>query len=103
MKINGYDSAAVQGKTERTDAAASRTTRETTGSSSSAAASEGTDKVRLSKDLQLLQTATAAAQQAPEIRQDVVAKMRALLDAGQIGNDHERLADALIDSSIETS
>jgi flagellar biosynthesis anti-sigma factor FlgM len=97
MKIDGYNAGAVQGQTERADGVASRGTRE-----AGASASEGTDQVRLSNDVQFVQAATAAAHQAPEVRQDVVERMRALLQAGQIGNDPERLADALIDSWIDT-
>lgn len=96
MKIDGYNAGAVQGQTERADGVASRGTRE-----AGAPASEG-DQVRLSNDVQFVQAATAAARQAPEIRQDVVDRMRALLKAGQVGNDPGRLADALIDSWIDT-
>jgi flagellar biosynthesis anti-sigma factor FlgM len=97
MKIDGYNAGAVQGQTERTDGAASRGTREP-----GASAAEGTDQVRLSDDVQFVQAATAAARQAPEIRRDVVDRMRALLNAGEIGNDPGRLADAMIDSWIDT-
>ena len=97
MKIDGYNTGAIQGQTDRTDGAVSRGTRE-----AGTPASEGSDKVRLSSDAQFVQAATAAAHQAPEIRQDLVARMRALLDAGEVGSDPARLADALIDSWVET-
>ena len=58
--------------------------------------------MRLSNDVQVVKAATAAAAQAPALRQDVVDQMRASLNAGQIGNDPGRLADALIDSWIQT-
>jgi flagellar biosynthesis anti-sigma factor FlgM len=63
-------------------------------------ATETGDRVRVSSDAQLLHTAMRAAQQSPEIRQDVVDRMRAALDKGEVGQDPERLADALIDSWI---
>jgi flagellar biosynthesis anti-sigma factor FlgM len=97
MKIDGYNSGAIQGQADRTDVTAGRGAREADSS-----ASVGGDHLRLSGDLQLAQAATAAAQQAPEIRPDVVADMRAQLDAGNIGNDAGRLADALLDSWIQT-
>ena len=97
MKIDGYNPGAIHGQADRTDAVSGRSVGENDRSASAA-----TDQVRLSNDVQVVQAATAAAQQAPEIRQDVVDRMRALLDAGQIGNDHERLADAMIDSWIQT-
>ena len=97
MKIDGYNSGAIHGQGDRTDAVSGRDVGESDPSSSAA-----TDQVRLSNDVHLVQAATVAAEQAPEIRQDVVARMRGLLDAGQIGNDHERLADALMDSWIQT-
>jgi flagellar biosynthesis anti-sigma factor FlgM len=97
MKIDGYNAGAIQGQTERADGVASRGARE-----AGTPASEGTDQVRLSNDVQFVQAATAAAVQAPEIRPDLVDRMRALLNAGEIGNDPGRLADALIDSWVET-
>ncbi len=60
-----------------------------------------TDEVRLSPEIQLVQEAAQAAAAMPEIRQDVVEKMRAELEAGRIGNDPHKLADALIDSWVK--
>lgn len=59
------------------------------------------DAVNLSDDAQLLQTAMKAADQAPAIRQDVVEKMRAALANGEIGNDPQKLADAMIDRWLD--
>jgi len=61
------------------------------------ATTQVTDRVQLSGDAALAAAACRAAEQAPDIRQDLVEKMRAKLAAGEIGNDAERLADRLID------
>jgi len=57
-----------------------------------------TDVVTLSDDARLMRTAIEAAGRTPDIRDDVVERMRAALDRGEIGNDFGGLADALIDS-----
>ncbi len=98
MKIDSYNSGSIQGPAaDRTEAGPARGTTE-----AGATAAPGSDNVRLSNDVQLVNAATAAAQQTPDIRQDVVDRMRALLDQGQIGNDANRLANALIDSWTQT-
>jgi len=61
------------------------------------------DEVRLSSDGQLLQAAVQAAQQLPDIRADVVERMRAALAKGEIGNDPHALADTLIDRMLGNS
>lgn len=58
------------------------------------------DRVEVSADARLLSSAVSAAEQAPEIRQDVVERMRQKLAAGEIGSDPIRLADRLIDSLL---
>jgi flagellar biosynthesis anti-sigma factor FlgM len=58
------------------------------------------DQTHFSSDAQWLQTAAEAARRAPDVRPDVVERMRAALDKGQLGIDPERLADALLDSWI---
>jgi len=58
------------------------------------------DRVEVSADARLLSSAVSAAEQAPEIRQDVVERMRQKLAAGEIGSDPVRLADRLIDSLL---
>lgn len=62
------------------------------------AAPATTDAVTLSDDARLMQTAMQAAGQTPVIRQDLVERMRAALERGEIGNDPGVLADALINS-----
>lgn len=58
------------------------------------------DRVEVSSDARLLSSAVSAAEQAPEIRQDVVERARQKLAAGEIGNDPARLADRIIDSLL---
>lgn len=58
------------------------------------------DRVEVSADARLLSTAVSAAEQSPEIRQDVVERARQKLEAGEIGNDPARLADRIIDSLL---
>lgn len=63
----------------------------------SAAPQPGTDRLNLSTDVQLVNSAMRAATDAPEIRQDVVDRARQKLVAGDLGQDLGRLADRLID------
>jgi flagellar biosynthesis anti-sigma factor FlgM len=56
----------------------------------------GGDRIALSSDVHLLGTALQAAAQAPDIRQDVVERMRRELEAGTVGNDMTALADRMI-------
>ena len=59
-----------------------------------------TDRVEVSKDAQLMTNALRAANDSSAIRQDVVERMRKLLDAGELGADSGKLADALIDHML---
>lgn len=61
-----------------------------------------TDRVQVSGDAALAAAARRAADAAPNVRQDLVEKMRAKLSAGEIGNDAERLADKLIDHMLDS-
>lgn len=61
----------------------------------------GTDRVELSSDAQLASAAMKAAENAPSIRQDVVAAARQKLVAGRVGQDPMKLADRLIDHLLE--
>jgi flagellar biosynthesis anti-sigma factor FlgM len=65
-------------------------------------AAQVTDRVEVSGDAALAAAARRAADAAPNIRQDLVEKMRAKLEAGEIGNDPERLADRLIDHMLDS-
>ena len=66
-----------------------------------AAGSTSADQLTLSPEARALQAAADSAS-AP-IRQDIVDRMRALLDKGAIGEDAPKLADAIIDDWIERS
>ena len=66
------------------------------------AQAHGTDQLTLSADVQAMQTAFERALAAPEIRTDVVTRMQALADAGELGRDAGRLADAIIDHWLTT-
>jgi flagellar biosynthesis anti-sigma factor FlgM len=61
----------------------------------------GGDRVELSSDAQLVSQAVKAAGDAPAIRQDVVARARQKLMAGEVGSDSLKLADRLIDHLLE--
>lgn len=57
------------------------------------------DQVRVSTTGQLASAAAAAAAEAPEVRADAVARAKARLASGELG-DPGRIADALIDHTI---
>ena len=59
------------------------------------------DKVQLSSTAQLVAAATQAANDAPEVRPDVVARAKKLLESGELGADPERLANALINRALD--
>jgi flagellar biosynthesis anti-sigma factor FlgM len=58
------------------------------------------DRVELSADARLADSAVKAVTRAPDVRQDVVERVRAKLDAGELGNDLNRLADKMIDNLL---
>lgn len=94
MKIHGDNSSALTGAADQIGKTADQgaaTAPRTTVAGSRA------DQVTLSPEAKLMQTLTEQAGTAPEIRQDVVDRMRALLDSGAIGNDADKLADSIID------
>ena len=96
MKIQGDRPSGVQdaGQTQQVDKAAQQRAQQTRGGA------DAGDRVEVSADAMLLGKAVDAASRAPEIRQDVVDRARARLEAGEIGNDAGRLADRLIDSML---
>ncbi len=55
------------------------------------------DRVELSRDAQLMDSAVKAVSSSPEIRQDVVERARQKLMSGELGRDVEHLADRIID------
>lgn len=58
------------------------------------------DRVEVSKDAQLMTTALKAASDAPAIRQELVDRMRELLEKGDLGRDSVKLADRMIDDLL---
>jgi flagellar biosynthesis anti-sigma factor FlgM len=85
--------------------AAQRTDRVTIGrgkQASGGGATQGTDRVQVSESATLAASARRAADETPDIRHDLVEKMRAKLAAGEIGKDAERLADRMIDHMLES-
>jgi flagellar biosynthesis anti-sigma factor FlgM len=62
---------------------------------------KSSDRVEVSPDAQLLNTAVKAVNDAPEIRADVVAAAKQKLLSGELGNDAERLAERLIDHMLK--
>jgi flagellar biosynthesis anti-sigma factor FlgM len=61
------------------------------------ATASGGDALKVSPEAQLLKTLAEQSAGAPAIRQDVVDRMKALLDAGKVGDDPDALADAILD------
>jgi flagellar biosynthesis anti-sigma factor FlgM len=59
------------------------------------------DRVQVSSDAQLLNTAVKAANDAPEIRPAVVEAAKQKLISGELGADAERLANRLIDHMLK--
>lgn len=95
MKIDGQRADLVNQALDRVDGTTAQVGNQASPVSTPAAAKG--DQVRLSGEAQLLQAAMQVAKQTPDIRQDVVERMRAALDRGEVGNDPGRVADALID------
>jgi len=63
---------------------------------------QGADRVQVSESATLAASARRVADETPDIRHDLVEKMRAKLAAGEIGTDAERLADRMIDHMLES-
>lgn len=98
MKIEGNPQPTGVDHAARTDLARSdRSERSTTDRSGAAAG----DRVEISPDLRLIESALRAAEASPEIRQDVVQRMRELLERGEIGADTRQLAERMIDDLLE--
>ncbi len=58
------------------------------------------DAVAVSDEARLRSEALAAAERAPDIRPEAVARGRALLESGRLGTDHAALADRLIEAAL---
>ncbi len=59
------------------------------------------DRVEVSADAKLLAAATDAARKSPEVRTELVERMKQKLAAGELGNDSGRLADRIIDDLLK--
>ena len=59
------------------------------------------DRVDLSANAELFTEAKRAAEGAPEVRTELVDKMRRALEAGELGNDTSHIADRMIDRLLE--
>lgn len=65
-------------------------------------ARKGGDQIRVSAEAQLANEAVKAASDSKsDVRPEVVARAKAALDAGKIGNDANAIADSLISSMLE--
>ena len=65
------------------------------------AAAKAADRVELSQDAALANAALKAAADAPDLRQDVVERMKKALAAGELGKDAHALAESLIDRMLD--
>jgi flagellar biosynthesis anti-sigma factor FlgM len=65
------------------------------------AAAPAGDRVELSGDAALRTAALKAAMDAPAIRTDLVDRLRDRLNAGQVGTDSHKLAEAIIDDLLK--
>ncbi|MGE3507444.1 MAG: hypothetical protein AB7N65_00995 [Vicinamibacterales bacterium] len=66
------------------------------------AARKSGDQLRVSAEAQLANEAVKLATESSDVRPDVVARAKTLLDAGLVGNDPHAIADALITSALES-
>jgi flagellar biosynthesis anti-sigma factor FlgM len=97
MKIDGNRPNLDQAALHRLERAAADTAKPAANSK----ASSSVDTVQVSTDATLAHDAVKLANAAPEIRADLVERMRALLAAGELGADAGQLADSLIASITE--
>jgi flagellar biosynthesis anti-sigma factor FlgM len=70
--------------------------------SGAAPGAPGKDQLSLSPDAQVIRAVLDQMTKQPEIRQDLVERMRALDAAGQLGRDAGGLADAMIERWLTT-
>lgn len=99
MKINGDNPNVQTGSTEPLGKVADVAS--ATGSGKAHAAGPRADQLTLSPEAKIMQAAADNATSTPAIRQDVVERMRALLDKGAVGNDANSLAESIIDDWLK--
>lgn len=98
MKIEGNNPHVESVAAQQTDRVTAGRIKQMSGG----ATSQGTDRVQVSEHAALAASAMRLADEAPDIRQDLVERMRAKLAAGDVGSDAGRLADRLIDHLLES-
>jgi flagellar biosynthesis anti-sigma factor FlgM len=87
--------------TAATDAAQRITEQQTQVNRAGARPAATGDRVEVSADAKLLSEAMKTAATTPDIRTDVVERMKQKLAAGEVGNDAGRLADRMLDSILK--
>ena len=98
MKIDGNRPAHDTAATESARRAATDAALRPAGQSGTPGSS---DRVELSTDATLRAAALKAATETPEIRTDLVDRMREKLESGQLGANSLKLADAIIDDLLK--
>jgi flagellar biosynthesis anti-sigma factor FlgM len=97
----------IQGNRPENDAAVAQNTKVERGGAETRPAAGARvgqgDRVALSSEAALASSAAKAAADAPDVRMDLVNRMRELMDRGELGADAEKLADRLIDGMLEGS
>lgn len=95
----------IEGNNPNADALAARKLERAQAEAKEAAAQEAgrktADRVELSKDAALAGAAIKAAADSPDIRPDVVERMKKALAAGELGGDTRALAESLIDRMLD--
>ena len=99
MKIEGHGQSPDAAAARKVDAA--RIADLKAGKASKAFSASGADQFVVSTDAKLANSAVDAVERSSDIRPEVVARAKALLADGRIGNDPHRLADALIDNVLK--
>jgi flagellar biosynthesis anti-sigma factor FlgM len=101
MKIQGNTPGVQSGATEQLNKTAD-TGAAARGKSASPASSTG-DQLSLSPEARAIQALADAGSEPPPVRQDVVDRMRELLDRGEIGKDADALANSIIKDLLKQS
>jgi flagellar biosynthesis anti-sigma factor FlgM len=98
MKIEGNGPNLESVAAQRTDRVNSSRAKYSAGTGST----QDTDRVQVSENAALAATAKKVADESPDMRMDLVERMRAKLAAGEVGKDAERLADRMIDHLLDS-
>jgi flagellar biosynthesis anti-sigma factor FlgM len=94
----------IEGRNPGADALAARALERAQAEAKEAAADaarKSGDRVELSPDAELAGAAIKAATDSPDIRPDVVERMKKALAAGEVGSDSPKLAESLIDRMLD--